>query len=40
MVFEGDISEKAVGLGINEIKSGPHVIKIWVTLKFQMNIGD
>ena len=40
MVFEGEISEKAVGLGINEIKSGPHVVKLWVTSKFQMNIVD
>ena len=40
MVFEGDISEKALGLAINEIKSGPDVVKIWVTSKFQMNIVD
>ena len=40
VVFEGDISEIAVGLGITEIKLDPHIVKICVTLKFQRNIVD
>ena len=40
VVFEGDISKIIVGLGITEIKSDPHIVKICVTLKFQMNIVD
>ena len=39
MVFEGDISKKAVGFGISKKKSDPHCQNMWVDLdltsKFQ-----
>ena len=28
MVFDDDISEKAVGFGISKKKSGPHIVNI------------